>query len=75
VDIFTPILNPPQSSILGIGRIAERPIAKQGALSVAQTCWLSLTFDHRVADGVPAASVLESIAKRMADGNYLCSLA
>jgi pyruvate dehydrogenase E2 component (dihydrolipoamide acetyltransferase) len=75
VDIFTPILNPPQASILGIGRIAERPVARQGAVSAAQTCWLSLTFDHRVADGVPAASVLESIAKRMADGNYLCSLA
>jgi len=75
VDVFTPILNPPQPTILGVGRIAERPLAKNGALVVARTCWLSLTFDHRVTDGVPAAKVLESIAKRMTDPDYLGSLA
>jgi pyruvate dehydrogenase E2 component (dihydrolipoamide acetyltransferase) len=75
VDIFTPILNPPQSSILGVGRIAERPVAKAGVVSVASTCWLSFTFDHRVLDGVPAAGVLESIAKRMTDREYFDSLA
>ena len=75
VDIFTPILNPPQSSILGVGRIAERPVARGGALSAASTCWLSFTFDHRVLDGVPAARVLESIAKRMTDREYFDSLA
>lgn len=75
VDAFTPILNPPQSTILGVGRIAERPIAKKGALAVAQTCWLNLTFDHRVADGVPAAKVLEFVARKMADLNCLCNMA
>ena len=74
VDVFTPILNPPQATILGVGRIAERPIAKNGAVAAVQTCWLSLTFDHRVTDGVPAAKLLESIAKRMAEADYLCSL-
>lgn len=75
VDVFTPILNPPQPTILGVGRIADRPVVKNSALVVARTCWLSLTFDHRVTDGVPAAKVLESIAKRMTDPDYLYSLA
>jgi pyruvate dehydrogenase E2 component (dihydrolipoamide acetyltransferase) len=74
VDAFTPILNPPQSSILGVGRIAERPIARNGVITAAPTCWLSLTFDHRVTDGVPAARLLEFIGKSMTDQNYLCNL-
>ncbi len=75
IDVFTPILNPPQPTILGVGRIADRPLVKNGALVVAKTCWLSLTFDHRVTDGVPASKVLDSIAKRMTDPDYLYSLA
>jgi len=75
IDAFTPILNPPQSIILGIGRISERPCVEQGAVIPAQTCVLSLTFDHRVADGVSAARLLDAIAKKMNDGDYLLSLA
>ncbi len=74
VDAFTPILNPPQSSILGIGRIAERPVVEGGAIVPAATCVLSLTFDHRVADGAPAAQLLDAIARRMADVQFLRSL-
>lgn len=74
VDAFTPILNPPQSSILGIGRIAERPVVEGGAIVPAATCVLSLTFDHRVADGAPAAQLLDAIARRMADVQFLRDL-
>jgi pyruvate dehydrogenase E2 component (dihydrolipoamide acetyltransferase) len=74
IDAFTPILNPPQSVILGIGRIAERPVADGGRLAVAATCVLSLTFDHRVADGAPAAQLLQSIARKMEDEGYLHAL-
>lgn len=74
VDAFTPILNPPHSSILGIGRIARRPVVSEGAIAVASTCWLSLTFDHRVADGAPAAEVLEEIARSMGDAQRLSRL-
>lgn len=74
VDAFTPVLNPPQSSILGIGRIAQRPVVRGGSLVVAPTCWLSLTFDHRVTDGVPAAQVLEAISEAMQDSDSLLSL-
>ncbi|MBI2942372.1 MAG: 2-oxo acid dehydrogenase subunit E2 [Chloroflexi bacterium] len=81
VDAFTPILNasnppnPPQSVILGIGRIQARPVVRDGLVIVRHTCVLSLTFDHRVADGVPAAQLLDAVARLMADERYLASLA
>jgi pyruvate dehydrogenase E2 component (dihydrolipoamide acetyltransferase) len=65
IDAFTPILNGSQSVILGIGRIAERPVVRGGALSVNHTCVLSLTFDHRVGDGVSAAKLLDKIVSCM----------
>jgi pyruvate dehydrogenase E2 component (dihydrolipoyllysine-residue acetyltransferase) len=80
VDAFTPVLNPPQSAILGVGRIALRPTVEQGAaaeegrLVAAPTCMLSLTFDHRVADGAPAAQLLAAVAARMGDASYLDAL-
>ncbi|HEX3557196.1 MAG TPA: dihydrolipoamide acetyltransferase family protein [Thermoanaerobaculia bacterium] len=74
VDAFTPVLNPPQSAILGVGRIAERPVVEDGGLAVGWTCVLSLTFDHRVADGAPAADLLAAVARRMNDPDYLASL-
>ena len=61
VEAFTPILNPPQTAILGIGRISEQPVAKQRQLVVADVVHLSLTFDHRVVDGAPAAAFLTSL--------------
>lgn len=74
VDAFTPVLNPPQSAILGIGRIMERPVVDDGRVVISQTCVLSLTFDHRVADGVPAAKLLDFISGLMTDGQYLDAL-
>jgi pyruvate dehydrogenase E2 component (dihydrolipoamide acetyltransferase) len=71
IDAFTPILNPPQSCILGIGRIVQKPVVRQGNLTVGRTCVLSLTFDHRVCDGVPAAQVLDRIATLMNDDEQL----
>ena len=75
VDAFTPILNPPESAILGIGRIARRPIVREDQVIAGQTCTLSLTFDHRVTDGVPAAQLLEVISRLMTDEGYLTALA
>jgi pyruvate dehydrogenase E2 component (dihydrolipoamide acetyltransferase) len=67
VDAFTPVLNPPQSAILGVGRIAERPVVENGKIAVGWTCMLSLTFDHRVTDGAPAADLLAAVARRMSE--------
>jgi pyruvate dehydrogenase E2 component (dihydrolipoamide acetyltransferase) len=74
VDAFTPILNPPESVVLGVGRIAERAIVRGGNLIAAPTCMLSLTFDHRVTDGVPAAQLLGAVAQCMTDSQYFSGL-
>lgn len=70
IDAFTPILNGSQAAILGIGRIAERPVVRNGQLSAGHSCILSLTFDHRVADGAPAALLLDAVARRMNDESF-----
>jgi pyruvate dehydrogenase E2 component (dihydrolipoamide acetyltransferase) len=64
IDAFTPILNLPQAGILGIGRIAEEPIVCAGQLVAGTTLSLSLTFDHRVVDGAPAARWLQSLCQK-----------
>jgi pyruvate dehydrogenase E2 component (dihydrolipoamide acetyltransferase) len=64
-DSFTPIVNPPQCAILGVGRIVEKPVAADGEVSVRPTMWLSLTFDHRLVDGAPAARFLQALADRL----------
>ena len=75
VDAFTPILNAPQSVILGIGRIARRPVVRDAVLAIGHACVLSLTFDHRVADGVPAAQLLDAVVRRMHDEQFFAALA
>jgi len=61
IDAFTPIINPGQTAILGVGRIAERPVVRKGGVEVRPTCMLSLTFDHRLVDGAPAAEFLAAL--------------
>ncbi|MEW6308810.1 MAG: dihydrolipoamide acetyltransferase family protein [Bacillota bacterium] len=63
VDAFTPVLNPPESAILGIGRIAARPMVSGGVVVPGQSVVLSLTHDHRVIDGAPAARFVETVAR------------
>ncbi|MGC8781058.1 MAG: dihydrolipoamide acetyltransferase family protein, partial [Anaerolineae bacterium] len=61
VDGFTPIINPPQAAILGIGRIIEKPVAREGAVVVRPMVTLSLSFDHRIVDGAPAGRFLQRV--------------
>jgi pyruvate dehydrogenase E2 component (dihydrolipoamide acetyltransferase) len=65
-DAFTPIVNPPQCAILGVGRIVDRPMVVDGQVTIRPTMWLSLTFDHRIVDGAPAARFLQALAERLA---------
>jgi pyruvate dehydrogenase E2 component (dihydrolipoamide acetyltransferase) len=51
---FTPIINYPEVAILGVGRISEKPVVKNGEIVVGQVLSLSLSFDHRLIDGEPA---------------------
>jgi pyruvate dehydrogenase E2 component (dihydrolipoamide acetyltransferase) len=70
IDAFTPIINLPEAAILGVGRVKARPAVVEGELCVRQTMWLSLTFDHRLVDGAPAARFLQRI-KQLIENPYL----
>ena len=61
VDAFTPILNTGETGILGVGRIVEKPAVYRGEIARRSMITLSLTFDHRVIDGAPAAIFMQSV--------------
>lgn len=61
IDGFTPIINPPETAILGVGRIIEKPVVVEGQVEVRPMMVLSLSFDHRVIDGAPAAEFLTDL--------------
>jgi pyruvate dehydrogenase E2 component (dihydrolipoamide acetyltransferase) len=61
VESFTPIINPPQAGILGIGRIMEKPVVLNGGIHIRSMMTLSLVFDHRLIDGAPAAKFLAKV--------------
>lgn len=61
IDYFTPIINLPETAILGVGRIKERVFSENGKVVIKPTVYLSLTFDHRVIDGAPASRFLQAI--------------
>ncbi|WP_316897578.1 2-oxo acid dehydrogenase subunit E2 [Pseudodesulfovibrio indicus] len=67
VDGFTPILNPPETGILGVGRIVEKPAVKDGAVCVRQMMTLSLTFNHMTTDGAPAMAFLRELGDMLED--------
>ncbi|HSO81729.1 2-oxo acid dehydrogenase subunit E2, partial [Thiocapsa sp.] len=65
--LSTPILNPPQSAILGMHKIQERPIADKGEIKIAPMMYLALTYDHRIIDGREAVQFLVSIKETLED--------
>src|SRR5699024_8944581 len=64
---FTPVLNYPEAAIFGIGRIADKPIARNGEGVIAPVFALSLSFDHRCVDGVTAQEALNQIKRLLHD--------
>jgi pyruvate dehydrogenase E2 component (dihydrolipoamide acetyltransferase) len=71
VDMFTPVINPPNVAILGVGRLRDDVIVVDGAITTTKRLTLSLTWDHRVIDGAPAAAFCKSIADLLADPSRL----
>jgi pyruvate dehydrogenase E2 component (dihydrolipoamide acetyltransferase) len=61
VDFFIPIINPPEAAILAVGAIKEKPVAIDGKVEVRPVMTLSLTYDHRIVNGAPAAYFLRKI--------------
>lgn len=64
---FTPVLNYPEAAILGIGRIGEKPIVRNGEVVAAPVLALSLSFDHRIVDGATAQLALNQIKRLLND--------
>jgi pyruvate dehydrogenase E2 component (dihydrolipoamide acetyltransferase) len=67
IDAFTPIINPPESAILGVGRVLKKPVVHNDEIAIRSMLTLSLTFDHRVVDGAPAAQFLQTVAGYIQD--------
>ena len=67
VDVFTPVINPPNAGILGVGRLRDDVVLVDGAVTTVKRLTLSLTWDHRVVDGVPAAEFCRTIVELLAD--------
>ena len=63
IDRFTPIINGNQSAILGVGCVKEKPVAVDGTVVIRPVMVLSLTADHRVIDGAPAADFLSTLKR------------
>jgi pyruvate dehydrogenase E2 component (dihydrolipoamide acetyltransferase) len=61
IDAFTPIINPPECAVLGVGRIHPRPVGLHGEIVLRDMMILSLSFDHRLVDGAPAAKFLQTL--------------
>jgi len=66
--LTTPIVNHPEVAILSIGRIAERPVVRDGEIVVRPTGYISVTFDHRVVDGARAAEFGLAVIRRLEHG-------
>ncbi|HEY7164213.1 MAG TPA: dihydrolipoamide acetyltransferase family protein [Candidatus Binatia bacterium] len=67
----TPIINYPEVGILGIGKIEDRPVVKDGKIMIRKVMPLSLAFDHRVIDGVEAARFLNVVIDHLEDPNLM----
>ncbi len=63
--LSTPIVNPPQSGILGLHRIQERPVVVDGEIVVRSMMYVALTYDHRIIDGREAVTFLRHIKELM----------
>lgn len=61
IDAFTPIINPPECAVLGVGRIHPRPVGLHAEIVLRDMMTLSLSFDHRLVDGAPAARFLQAL--------------
>lgn len=74
IESFTPVLNPPQVGILGVGSIQLKPIAVDGAVQFIPHISLSLTVNHQVVDGAPAARFLQALSGNLAAVDLLLSV-
>jgi pyruvate/2-oxoglutarate dehydrogenase complex dihydrolipoamide acyltransferase (E2) component len=71
IDAFTPIINPPQSAIMGFGRAVDKPAVHAGQIAVRTMMTLSLTYDHRVFDGSEAGAIMSDMQRLLEHPEYI----
>lgn len=69
--VSTPIINPPQSAILGMHKIQERPVAEKGQIAIRPMMYLAMSYDHRIIDGREAVQCLDTLRQGLEDPSRL----
>ena len=69
--LSTPILNPPQSGVLGMHNIVERPVVQDGEIKIKPIMYLALSYDHRIIDGKESVSFLKAVKENLEDPRRL----
>ena len=65
--MFTPIINPPQSATLGMGKVQDTPVARLGGIAIRPVMYLCLTYDHRIVQGAEAVGALQVVKQHLED--------
>jgi pyruvate dehydrogenase E2 component (dihydrolipoamide acetyltransferase) len=73
IDTFNAIINPPECSILGVGRTAEKPVVEKGEVAIKPIAWLTLSSDHRIVDGATASQFLQRVKELIESPYFLLS--
>ena len=71
IDEFSAVINPPESAILAVGAVVEKPVAAEGRLEIGYRCRLTLSCDHRVVDGATGAKFLGTLKQILENPVYL----
>src|SRR6185436_8520269 len=74
IESFTPLLNPPQVAILGIGAVQLKPVRRDGKVDFVDSIGLSLTCDHQIIDGAPGARFLKIVKEKIEKVETLCTI-
>ena len=69
--LFTPIINPPQSAILGMGKVQDMPVVRDGRIVIRPVMYLCLTYDHRIVEGAEAVGFLQLVKNHLEDPEQL----
>ena len=69
--LSTPVLNPPQSGVLGMHNIIERPVVIDSQIKIRSIMYLALSYDHRIIDGKDAVSFLKNVKENLEDPRRL----
>lgn len=71
IDMMSPIINPPECAILGVGRTVEKPVVEKGEVKIRPMAWLTLSSDHRIVDGAAAGFFLNRIRELIENPSFL----